>query len=177
MDWYVVGQQQAYQTVGLEKDAALRDIFQIAKSGLTSLLPERLLPAATRTRNAAARALAEAPLPAAEQARFNAINEWINTQRVPQGWRVTHEGLGLEPWATEATAAAQAAPTAARPVLKAAALKLSGSPFPKLQTDPFREIHRRLGQAFEIEMPKNDIGEELGRMFKDPLSGLHMGRH
>lgn len=56
-------------------------------------------------------------------------------------------------------------------------LKTAGSPFPKLQTDPFREIHRRLGTAFEISMPKNDIGEELGRMFKDPLSGLRMGRH
>jgi hypothetical protein len=91
---YDVGQQQALTDLGLDKDAGyLRDIASnvgaVGKQMFRDVFPTQ----AQRAQRAAAKAMAEAPLPALEAERLQAVMAKTKTGRLPEGWTMAPDGV------------------------------------------------------------------------------------
>jgi hypothetical protein len=109
---YTDGQQFALAQLSLEKDAGLAELLNILAMPAEAIgtagrygkdiahiggrAVRDVLPAMTKgekARRAAAKAMAEAPLPAREAERFRAAAEHARTGRLPEGWTMAPEGL------------------------------------------------------------------------------------
>jgi hypothetical protein len=132
--------------LGLDKDAGLRDVLEHAGAVGKQLFHEVLPSKAVKARRAAAKALAEAPLPAREAERIEAIMTHQRTGRLPPDWGWAPEGLTPVHISERVAPSWMKTPPTASQV--PAALKAAAARWPKIAAVPVST-----GNTSELAVP------------------------